>query len=176
MSLLTENSIFCRSYYRCAYLKDINCIATKQVQQIQDNPSVHRTTYFGKHICEEVRAFSQPNDDITNGSKMIRFDNIHQAMPESSVMPQLVPVDHQAIVIDYIDQILNQECVMPQIVSIAHQETIEDQGIDQIMNQECDNNKLVIDDDEFWMTYPFSPDNCMFLDDISVFDYIPSRV
>lgn len=140
----------CRSYYRCSYANEQNCNATKRVQQIQDNPSVHRTTYVGKHICEEVKAFSQqPSDDVSNGSKMIRFDKLDQVMSESA---------------------------MPQLVSIDHQETVEDQGIDQIMNQECHNNKLVIDDDQFWTTYPFSPDNCMFLDDISVFDYITSQV
>lgn len=78
---------------------------------------------------------------------MIRFDKIDQDMSES-VMPQLVSIDH-------------------------HQETIEDEVKDQIMNQECDNNELVVDDDQFW-TYPFSPGNCMFLDDLSVHDYIPS--
>ncbi|KFK42441.1 hypothetical protein AALP_AA2G257000 [Arabis alpina] len=157
-----KTSTHLRSYFRCTYAKDINCNAMKRVQKIQDSPSVYRTTYIGKHICEEVRSFSQPNDDIANGSKILRFDQIDQAMPESSVMPQLVPVDHQAIVIDYIDQFLNQECVMPQLVSVEHQETTEDEGIDKIMNQECDNNNKLVIDDEFWTTYPFSPDNSEF--------------
>ncbi|ESQ46545.1 hypothetical protein EUTSA_v10000686mg [Eutrema salsugineum] len=139
-----------RCYYRCAYAKDRNCNATKRVQQIQDTPSVFRTTYVGKHICE-VDAFSQHNDDITNGSKMIRFDKIDQPMSEL-VMPQLVPVDNQVITIE------------------------DDEGTDQIMNLECDSNEFLVDDDQLWAYQfpPSSPGNFMFLDDISAaFDYNP---
>ncbi|CAN7123687.1 unnamed protein product [Brassica rapa subsp. narinosa] len=139
-----------RCYYRCAYAKDRNCNATKRVQQIQNSPSVYRTTYVGKHICE-VNAFLQPNEDIINGSKMIRFDKIDQVMPDS-VMPQLVPVEQQeAIIIE---------------------------GTDQIMNLECGSNEFLVDDEQLW-GYQFprcSPGNFMFLDDLSEFDYNPFHV
>ncbi|KAG2313685.1 hypothetical protein Bca52824_025242 [Brassica carinata] len=141
-----------RCYYRCAYSKDRNCKATKRVQQIQDSPSsVYRTTYIGKHICE-VNAFLQLNDDINNGSKMIRFDTVDQAMPEL-VMPQLAPVEQQAIAIE--------------------------EDTDQITNLEFDINDFLVDDDDQLWAYqfpPFSPGNFMFLDDISGFDYNPSHV
>nr|QIN97338.1 WRKY1 transcription factor [Isatis tinctoria] len=135
-----------RCYYRCAYAKDRNCDATKRVQQIQDSPSVYRTTYVGKHVCE-VNAFSQLNDDIINDSKMIRFE---QTMSES-VMPQLALVDHQAITIE------------------------DDQGTDQIMNLECDSNGLLVDDDQLWAYQfpPCSPGNLMFFEDVTAFDYNP---
>ncbi|KAJ0231052.1 WRKY domain-containing protein [Hirschfeldia incana] len=133
-----------RCYYRCAYAKDRNCKALKRVQQIEESPSIYRTTYFGKHICE-VNAFLQLNDDIINGSKMIRFDKIDQAIPES-VMPQFVQVEHEANIIE---------------------------GRDQIMNLKCGSNEFLVDDEQLW-TYQFppcSPGNFMFLDDISEFDY-----
>ena len=139
-----------RCYYRCAYAKDRNCNATKRVQQIQNSPSVYRTTYVGKHICE-VNAFLQPNEDIINGSKMIRFDKIDQVMPDS-VMPQLVPVEQQeAIIIE---------------------------GTDQIMNLECGSNEFLVDDEQLWgyQFPPCSPGNFMFLDDLSEFDYNPFHV
>ncbi|KAG2313692.1 hypothetical protein Bca4012_028218 [Brassica carinata] len=137
-----------RCYYRCAYSKDRSCKARKRVQQIQDSPSsVYRTTYIGKHICE-VNAFLQLNDDINNGSKMIRFDKIdHQAMPDS-VIPQLVPVEQDAILIE---------------------------GTDQNMTLECGSNEFLVDDDQLWgyQIPPCSPGNFMFLDDLSEFDYHP---
>ncbi|KAG2313694.1 hypothetical protein Bca52824_025251 [Brassica carinata] len=135
-----------RCYYRCAYAKDRNCNATKRVQQIQDSPSVYRTTYVRKHICE-VNAFLQLNDDISNGSKMIRFDKIDQAMPES-VMPQLVQVEQEATII---------------------------KGTDQTMNLECDSNEFLVGDEQLW-GYQFPPNppgNFMFLDDLPEFDYNP---
>ncbi|KAH0898256.1 hypothetical protein HID58_047824 [Brassica napus] len=139
-----------RCYYRCAYAKDRNCNATKRVQQIQNSPSVYRTTYVGIHICE-VNAFLQSNEDIINGSKMIRFDKIDQVMPDS-VMPQLVPVEQQeAIIIE---------------------------GTDQIMNLECGSNEFLVDDEQLWEYQfpPCSPGNFMFLDDLSEFDYNPFHV
>nr|VDC89456.1 unnamed protein product [Brassica rapa] len=138
-----------RCYYRCAYAKDRNCNATKRVQQIQDSPSVYRTTYVGKHMCE-VNAFLQPNEDIVNGSKMIRFDKTDQGMPDP-VMPQLVPVEQEALIIE---------------------------GADQIMNLECGSNEFLVDDDQLWEYQfpPCSPGDFMFLDDLSEFDYNPFHV
>ncbi|KAJ4908996.1 putative WRKY transcription factor 67 [Raphanus sativus] len=135
-----------RCYYRCAYAKDRNCNALKRVQQIEDSPSLFRTTYVGKHICE-VNAFFQLNDDICNGSKMIRFDKIDQAMPDS-VIPQPVPVEQDAILIE---------------------------STDQNMNLECGSNEFLVDDDQLWgyQIPPCSPGNFMFLDDLSEFDYNP---
>ncbi|CAH8353733.1 unnamed protein product [Eruca vesicaria subsp. sativa] len=140
-----------RCYYRCAYAKDRNCEAMKRVQQIQDSPPVYRTTYVRKHICE-ANVFLLPNDDIIiNGSNMIRFDKFDQAMPEL-VMPQLAPVEQQAITIE--------------------------EDTDQIMNLEFDIDEFVVDDDQLWgyQFPPFSPGNFMFLDDMSEFDYNHSQL
>ncbi|NP_001288940.1 probable WRKY transcription factor 63 [Brassica rapa] len=137
-----------RCYYRCAYAKDRNCNAKKREQQIQDSPSVYRTTYVGKHICD-VNVFSEPDDDIANGSKMIRFDKMDQAMPDS-VMPQLAPVEKQAAI------------------------AIEEDS-DQIMNLEFDINEFLVDDDQLW-AYQFPPFSPGFLDDLSEFDHNPFLV
>ncbi|ESQ38612.1 hypothetical protein EUTSA_v10029232mg [Eutrema salsugineum] len=135
-----------RCYFRCAYAKDQNCNATKRVQQIQDSPSVYRTTYIGKHKCQ-VTVFSQPSEDITDGSKMIQFDRLDQLMPD---------------------------LVLPQLVSVDHQETIENEGTyhTNTMNQDYVNDELLVDDEKFWAYQfpPFSPGNFMFLDNISTFD------
>ncbi|WZY77316.1 hypothetical protein YC2023_023700 [Brassica napus] len=110
-----------RCYYRCAYAKDRNCNATKR-----------------------------PNEDIVNGSKMIRFDKTDQGMPDP-VMPQLVPVEQEALIIE---------------------------GADQIMNLECGSNEFLVDDDQLWEYQfpPCSPGDFMFLDDLSEFDYNPFHV
>ncbi|KAG2313686.1 hypothetical protein Bca52824_025243 [Brassica carinata] len=119
-----------RCYYRCAYSKDRNCNATKRVQQIQDSPSsVYRTTYLGKHVCE-VNAFSEPDDDIANGSNMIRFDSVDQAMSDP-VMPQLAPVEQQAIAIE--------------------------EDTDHIVNLEFDVNEFLVDDDDELWAYQLPP-------------------
>lgn len=43
-----------RNYFRCTHKFDQGCQATKQVQMIQENPPIHRTTYHGRHTCKNV--------------------------------------------------------------------------------------------------------------------------
>ncbi|VVB12792.1 unnamed protein product [Arabis nemorensis] len=65
-----------RSYYKCAYTKDQNCQAKKQVQKIQHNPPLYSTTYFGHHTCQLNQAYATFPLDTSDhdGSHMIRFD------------------------------------------------------------------------------------------------------
>lgn len=42
----------CRSYYRCTHKHDQGCPAIKQVQRIQEDPPLYRTTYYGHHNCK----------------------------------------------------------------------------------------------------------------------------
>ncbi|CAN6705387.1 unnamed protein product [Malus baccata var. baccata] len=43
-----------RAYFRCTRKYDQGCKATKQVQQIQDNPRTYQTTYIGEHTCRTM--------------------------------------------------------------------------------------------------------------------------
>ncbi|XP_061371668.1 probable WRKY transcription factor 62 [Gastrolobium bilobum] len=49
---MTMNAKYLRSYYRCTYKNEQNCQAIKQVQRIQEDPPLYRTTYYGHHTCE----------------------------------------------------------------------------------------------------------------------------
>ncbi|KAI4319982.1 hypothetical protein MLD38_033512 [Melastoma candidum] len=42
---------FPRGYYRCTYKAIQGCLATKQVQQSDEDPSVFEITYRGRHTC-----------------------------------------------------------------------------------------------------------------------------
>ncbi|GKV03016.1 hypothetical protein SLEP1_g15381 [Rubroshorea leprosula] len=48
-----------RSYYRCTHKFDQSCPATKQVQQIEDNPPKYRIVYYGHHTCMNLLNASQ---------------------------------------------------------------------------------------------------------------------
>ncbi|GMN40629.1 hypothetical protein TIFTF001_009854 [Ficus carica] len=39
---------------RCSHKYEQECQATKQVQKMQDNPPVYKTTYFGHHTCTNL--------------------------------------------------------------------------------------------------------------------------
>ncbi|KAM2045889.1 hypothetical protein ACFX1T_010030 [Malus domestica] len=67
-----------RNYFRCTYKFDQGCKATKHVQQVQDHPSVLRTTYYGTHTCRDYFKTSDLVLDCTNlrdSSMFISFDN-----------------------------------------------------------------------------------------------------
>ncbi|KAL4311514.1 hypothetical protein GQ457_01G035800 [Hibiscus cannabinus] len=53
------NSIHPRSYYRCTYRKEQGCLATKQVQMIQDDPPKFESIYLGPHTCKNTLDPSQ---------------------------------------------------------------------------------------------------------------------
>jgi len=41
----------CRLYFRCTYKDDHGCMARRQVQRSESDPSVFLVTYFGEHTC-----------------------------------------------------------------------------------------------------------------------------
>ena len=64
---MTTKLLICRSYYRCTNTVDQGCQATKQVQQIQENPPRYLTTYYGHHTCKNSfqapEILHSPTDD-----------------------------------------------------------------------------------------------------------------
>ncbi|XP_055812771.1 WRKY DNA-binding transcription factor 70-like isoform X1 [Solanum dulcamara] len=70
------NSTYPRHYFRCTHKYDQKCQASKQVQKMQDNPQLYRTTYYGHHTCKAFPRVSQIIlDSRTDGdSNYISFD------------------------------------------------------------------------------------------------------
>ncbi|KHN29497.1 WRKY DNA-binding transcription factor 70-like [Glycine soja] len=71
------NAKFPRNYYRCTHKFDQGCQATKQVQRVQEEPILFKTTYYGHHTCKNLA-----NPDIildpmspSSSSKFLSFDN-----------------------------------------------------------------------------------------------------
>ncbi|KAK0590183.1 hypothetical protein LWI29_023681 [Acer saccharum] len=48
-----------RSYYRCAYRNTMNCWATKQMQRLDEDPTMLEVTYRGVHTCTSESGPSQ---------------------------------------------------------------------------------------------------------------------
>ncbi|EYU23595.1 hypothetical protein ABFS82_04G146000 [Erythranthe guttata] len=54
-----------RNYFRCARRYVEGCLATKQVQKIQDDPPLFRITCFGQHSCNDfLKSSDQINMDV----------------------------------------------------------------------------------------------------------------
>ncbi|OIW01377.1 hypothetical protein TanjilG_12917 [Lupinus angustifolius] len=70
------NSKYPRNYYRCTHKYDQNCQATKQVQRVEDNPPLHKTTYYGNHTCRNlINPDIILDDSNSHPSVLLRFDN-----------------------------------------------------------------------------------------------------
>ncbi|KAJ6832744.1 putative WRKY transcription factor 41 [Iris pallida] len=65
-----------RGYFRCSHLKTQGCLATKQVQRSEDNPSAVDVTYRGAHTCRRESAPPQAPDDAPPQHQNSRDDSL----------------------------------------------------------------------------------------------------
>lgn len=94
------NTNFPRNYYRCTHKHDQNCKATKQIQQISENPTKYNIIYIGVHTCNNLQKTSSiiidPSEKIS--SFYLCFDSknyptvniptsINKEVPISTSMP-----------------------------------------------------------------------------------------
>lgn len=74
-----------RNYFRCTHKFDKKCPATKQVQQISDNPTKYRIIYHGNHICNYNNHLNQSTVTIDNDEHssaiVLNFDQSSQINP-----------------------------------------------------------------------------------------------
>lgn len=51
----------CRGYYRCSHRHAQGCLATKQVQKSDEDPSIVEVTYRGRHTCIQASYAAPPS-------------------------------------------------------------------------------------------------------------------
>ncbi|CAL0310210.1 unnamed protein product [Lupinus luteus] len=66
-----------KSYYRCTHKFDQACTAIKQVQRIQKDPPLYRTTYYGHHTCKSTfnPDMTFEPDSSSGSSILLSFNN-----------------------------------------------------------------------------------------------------
>ncbi|PON48597.1 WRKY domain containing protein [Trema orientale] len=89
------NAQYPRAYFRCTRKYDQGCRATRQVQQIQDNPKLYQTTYIGDHTCNiMVKAPQMIKDSDTwkcaSNFKVITSDSSRIIPNTSSKAPTIL--------------------------------------------------------------------------------------
>uniref|UniRef100_A0A1D1YAR4 Putative WRKY transcription factor 70 n=1 Tax=Anthurium amnicola TaxID=1678845 RepID=A0A1D1YAR4_9ARAE len=53
-----------RCYFRCTYKHDQGCLATRQVQKSEADPSTFVITYLGRHTCKKLTASLRPGNSF----------------------------------------------------------------------------------------------------------------
>ncbi|XP_021760844.1 probable WRKY transcription factor 53 [Chenopodium quinoa] len=74
---------FPRAYYRCTHRVFQGCLATKQVQRSDDDPSFFDVTYRGKHTCSQAASSSSSSSHLQNPT------------PKSEPIETLIYTPHQ---------------------------------------------------------------------------------
>ncbi|KAK9059329.1 hypothetical protein SSX86_021949 [Deinandra increscens subsp. villosa] len=69
-------SKFPRSYYRCTYQHTHNCMARKQVQRTDEDPTVFEIIYRGQHTCNPATKPSEKHES--------KQDNYQRPLPPKS--------------------------------------------------------------------------------------------
>ncbi|BAT92707.1 hypothetical protein LR48_Vigan05g079200 [Vigna angularis] len=95
---MTLHAKYLRSYYRCTYKTDQRCSAMKQVQRIQDDPPLYRTTYYGHHTCRSPvnpEIIMEPFSPSTS-STLLSFDNsLHSKQENPFPSPLLASIKQE---------------------------------------------------------------------------------
>ncbi|KAJ1388702.1 WRKY domain [Sesbania bispinosa] len=72
------NTQYPRNYYRCTHKYDQDCKATKQVQRVQEDPPLFKTTYYGHHTCRTLQNPEMIVDSVSpsdHSTMFLSFDN-----------------------------------------------------------------------------------------------------
>ncbi|XP_022757520.1 probable WRKY transcription factor 46 [Durio zibethinus] len=59
-----------RGYYRCTHRHSQGCLATKQVQRSDEDPTIFEVKYRGRHTCKQASHFAATSVPVTRESKL----------------------------------------------------------------------------------------------------------
>lgn len=77
----------CRSYFRCTHKFDQGCMAVRQVQRSEEDPSTYLITYLGEHTCRDPAMAPQlfSTSDVNNTCLLSFGASRHRAEKEAQV-------------------------------------------------------------------------------------------
>jgi hypothetical protein len=78
--------LHCRGYYRCTHRNGQGCLATKQVQRSDEDPTIIEVTYRGRHTCSQSKPSKKDFPSklkIINTSKSDKKNQLQQTQEAS---------------------------------------------------------------------------------------------
>ncbi|KAJ8476776.1 hypothetical protein OPV22_020503 [Ensete ventricosum] len=84
-----QSAKYPRSYFRCTHKQDQGCMAIRQVQKSQDDPSTYIVTYFGEHTCKSPSMAPQVIISALDSSRLISFGVDSEKITRQAPPPSL---------------------------------------------------------------------------------------
>ncbi|THU50090.1 hypothetical protein C4D60_Mb06t16400 [Musa balbisiana] len=87
-----QSAKYPRSYFRCTHKHDQGCMAVRQVQKSQDDPSTYIVTYLGEHTCKSPSMAPQviiSAMDSRDSSHLISFGADSEKITREAPHPSL---------------------------------------------------------------------------------------
>lgn len=75
---MTKIIYTCRGYYRCTHRNVQGCLATKQVQRSDEDPSIFEITYRGRHTCTQANHMLPPIQPLESNQETKNSSDLQQ--------------------------------------------------------------------------------------------------
>lgn len=85
---------FCRGYYRCINQHVQGCLATKQVQRSDEDPTIFEVTYRGRHTCSQGSE-SNPHSALAEKPETSSQGNSQQVISQTQRNQQEILLSFQ---------------------------------------------------------------------------------
>ncbi|XP_050379410.1 probable WRKY transcription factor 70 [Argentina anserina] len=102
-----QNAIHSRSYFRCTHKYDQDCKAIKQVQKLDDDSQLFRTTYYGNHTCTnsilQAPAFvfdstSTTPKEASDSKFMLIYDDTSNSLTNNQEQPLFSSTENELMI------------------------------------------------------------------------------
>lgn len=69
---VTHSYFHCRGYYRCTHRHSQGCLATKQVQRCDEDPTIFEVTYRGRHTCSQASHLNVASASVKENKRKLQ--------------------------------------------------------------------------------------------------------
>ncbi|TKY74128.1 WRKY transcription factor 30 [Spatholobus suberectus] len=82
-------AMYPRGYYRCTHRNVQGCMATKQVQRSDEDPTIFEITYRGKHTCTVAKNVGSSSTPLENQEPSLNINPQQQQQQQQNILQSL---------------------------------------------------------------------------------------
>ncbi|KAB1219593.1 putative WRKY transcription factor 53 [Morella rubra] len=106
---------FPRSYYRCSHRHGQGCLATKQVQKSEEDPTIFEVTYKGRHTCSQASRLNMAAATVIEERLKEKKSHFHpqQRQHEEKPLEEIVSMPGAGLMVKTEDLDTREDDVFP---------------------------------------------------------------